>query len=140
MIGLAVALGLAVTPEAADLTGRMRESASAAQALQGPLDGTWVLDDSHRRPLFVLQITDQAGGAGPLAGAWRRSGASPRASPIDAITRQGDRLAIGFADDGKLVRISLRRDHEGGWSGVANEDGHDLSVALRPSAPGASPR
>ena len=30
MIGLAVALGLAVTPEAADLTGRMRESASAA--------------------------------------------------------------------------------------------------------------
>jgi hypothetical protein len=116
------------------------ESVSAAQALQGPLDGTWTLEDSRRQPLFVLQITDPAGGAGPLGGAWLGSAANARANPIDAITRRGDRLSIEFADNGKRVRISLKRDLEGRWSGVAKENGRDLLLTLRRSAPDPAPR
>jgi hypothetical protein len=142
MIALAVALGLAAgpaaagqaAPEATDLAARIRESAAAAQALQGPMDGTWTLSDARRRPLFVFQFTDPAGGAGPLEGAWRRSGASAPAGLIDAIARRGDHLAIRFAGGGEVVRVRLRRRADGTWSGEANENGHDLSVALRRSA------
>jgi len=139
MIGVAVALGLAAAPEATDLANRMRESAAAAQALQGPLDGTWTLSDHHRRPLFVLQITDPAGGRA-LAGAWRRAGVSAAASPIDDIARQGDRLEIRFAGGetaGETVRVRLRRRGEGAWAGVAAcENGHGLAVTLRRSTAG----
>ena len=142
MIALAVALGLATgsaaagqaAPEATDLAVRMRDSAAAAQALQGMLDGTWTLSDARRRPLFVLQITDPAGGAGPLEGAWRRPGASAMAGLIDAIARRGDRLAIRFAGGGEVVRLSLRRQADGAWSGEANESGRDHRVSLRRSA------
>jgi hypothetical protein len=140
VIGLALALGLAATPEASDLAARMRESSTAAQVLQGPLDGTWTLEDARRGPLFVFQITDAAGASGRLDGAWRRSGASAPVGLIDVITRRGDRLAIRFADDGKVVWIRLRRRGDGGWSGEANENGHDRPVTLRRSAPGASAR
>src|SRR5271165_4228998 len=88
LIGLAVALGLAArsAPQASDLTIRMQESAAAAQALQGPLDGTWALSDAQSQPLFMFQIADPAGGAGQLQGAWRRSGGSaPAAGLIDTI-------------------------------------------------------
>ena len=142
MIGLAVAIGLVAAPgaaEATDLATRMRESAAAAQALQGPLDGAWTLCDAHGRPLFVLQITDPAGGAGPPEGAWRRSGASAAAGLIDAIARRGDRLVIRLAGDGEVARVRLRRRGDGSWSGKANENGHDIPVALR-RAGGAPPR
>ena len=138
MIGLAVALGLAAAPEATDLAVRMRDSAAAAQALQGPLDGSWTLWAGDR-PLYILQLTDPAGGAGPLQGAWRRSGASTAAGLIDAVARQGDRLAIRFAGDGEVVRVRLRRRADGAWFGEANENGRDFAVALRRSAPNTTP-
>lgn len=141
MIGLAVALGLAAAPEATDLAVRMRDSAAAAQALQGPLDGTWTLGDTHHRLLFVFQVSDPAGGAGSLEGAWRRSGESAPAGLIDAIARRGDRLAIRFTGGhGEVVRVRLRRRADGVWSGEANENGHDLPVALRRTASGVAPR
>jgi hypothetical protein len=143
MIGLALALGLAAGKAAAeptDLATRMRDSAAAAQALQGPLDGTWTLWDARGRSLFVFQITDPVGGAGPLEGAWRRSGASAPAGMIEAIARRGDHLAIRFAGAGEVVRARLRRRGDGAWSGEANENGRDLSVAIRRSTLGATPR
>ena len=139
MIALAVALGLAAAPEATDFTTRMRDSAAAAEALQGPLDGTWTLRDAQRRPLFVFQITDPVGG-GPLEGAWRRPGASAPVVLIDEIERRGDRLAIRFAGDGEVVRVSLRRRGDGAWTGQANENGREFLVSLRRPAPAATPR
>ncbi|HLZ84105.1 MAG TPA: hypothetical protein VKQ54_11110 [Caulobacteraceae bacterium] len=142
MIGLAVVLGLAAgqaPPEAADLAVRMRDSAAAAQALQGPLDGTWTLW-AGKRPLFVLQITDPAGGAGSPEGAWRRADASAPTGPIDGIARRGDRLTIRFTSGGEVVRVRLSRRADGTWSGEANENGRERAVALRRSAPDATSR
>ncbi len=112
----------------------MRDSGAAAQALQGPLDGTWALWDGHRQPRYVFQITDPAGGAGPPEGAWRRFGAAAT-GPIAAIIRRGDRLTIQFAADGEVVRVSLSRHGDGEWSGDVKENGRDLSVAVRLSGP-----
>lgn len=140
MLSLAVALGLATAPDAADLAIRMRESAAAAQALQGALDGTWTLWDAHHRRLFVLQITDPAAG-GPLAGAWRGTGASTAAGLIDAIARHGDHLEIRLARGSpapETVQIRLRRRGGGAWAGVATANGAVLSVTLRRSAPAAT--
>jgi hypothetical protein len=137
MIALAVAAWLAAAPEANDLTTRMRDSAAAAQALEGPLDGAWTLWAGDR-PLYVFQITDPAGGAGPLGGAWRRTGVSASAGPIDAIVLRGDRLAIRFAADGVAVGVRLRRRPSGAWSGEVNQYGRPFPAALRPTAPGAT--
>jgi hypothetical protein len=131
MISLAVALGLAGAPDATDLAVRMRDSAAAAQALQGPLDGTWILL-TRERPLYVIQLTDPAGGSGPLTGAWRGPGASASIGLIDAIVRRGDSLTIQFAASGVVVRVLLRRD-DGTWIGTANENGRDRGVVLRRS-------
>jgi hypothetical protein len=147
MIGLAVALGLAAGPavagrpalQATDLATRMRDSAAAAQALQGPLDGTWTLWDAHRRPLFVFQITDPVGGAGPLEGAWRQAGASAPAGLIDVMARRADHLVIRFVSAGESTRLCLHRRSDGSWSGEANENGHVLPVALRRSTRSPAP-
>ena len=143
MIGLAVVLALAAMPSAsppADFTARMRDSATAAQGLQGPLDGTWTLRDVRGRPLYVFQITDPVGGAGPLEGAWRKSGRSAPAGLIDAVARRSDRLTIRFAGGGEVVRVRLRRRGDGAWVGGVSENGHDLAVTLRRSALGETPR
>ena len=137
MIGVVFAAWLAAAPEANDLTTRMRDSAAAAQALEGPLDGAWTLWTGDR-PLYVFQITDPAGGAGLLGGAWRLTGAPAPAGLIDAIARRGDRLAIRFAGEGEVVRVRLRRRADGAWSGEANENGRAFPAALRRTAPGAT--
>ena len=131
MIALAVALGVAAAPRPTDLTTRLRDSATAAQALLGPLDGRWTLSDLHGRHLFALEITDPAGGAGVLEGAWSRSGETRSVALIDAIARRGDHLSIRFTDDGEIVRLRLRRRTDGAWSGEANDHRKTLQVALR---------
>jgi hypothetical protein len=131
VIALAVALGVAAAPEPTDLTTRVRDSAAAAQALLGPLDGRWTLSDLHGRDLFALEITDPAGGAGALEGAWSRSGETGSVALIDAIARRGDHLAIRFTGHGEVVRLRLRRGADGAWSGEANDNGRTLQVALR---------
>jgi hypothetical protein len=137
MIGVALAAWLAAAPEANDLTTRMRDSAAAAQALEGPLDGAWTLWAGDR-PLYVFQITDPADAAGPLGGAWRLAGASASVGVIAAIARRGDRLTFRFAADGEVVRVRLRRRADGAWSGAADENGRAFPAALRRTAPGAT--
>jgi hypothetical protein len=53
------------------LTTRIEESAAAAQAVQGPLDGAWTLRARAGRVLFVFQMSDPPGSVGPVQGAWR---------------------------------------------------------------------
>jgi hypothetical protein len=138
VLTLAVALGLAATVEQTDLDTRLRDSAAAAQVLQGPLDGCWTLWNDARR-LYVFQVSDPAGGSGSLAAAWRRTGASAPLGLVDVIARQGDRLTMRFAVDRRIVRLRLQRAGRGAWTGRLNESGQDLWVALRRTASDAAP-
>jgi len=110
---------------------RMRDSAAAAQALQGPLDGRWAMRDAKGHTLYLLQIADPAQAVGPLTAAWSdpRTGAL---GGVDAISRVGDRLTLVFAPglDGKTLRVALRRQRGGIWAGWATSARARRSVRL----------
>jgi hypothetical protein len=110
----------------------MRDSAAAAQALQGPLDGGWTLRDAGRRPLYAFQITDPAGGIGPVDAAWRAAGPSGAIGVASAIARQGKRLTITFTPEGAAgaAEVRLTRRRAGVWSGRLTEDGRTRRVTL----------
>jgi hypothetical protein len=116
---LAAAL-LAAAP-APDVGARIRDSEQAAQALQGPLDGAWVLTDAAGRNLYLFQLVDPVGG-GPLQGAWRDpSGHAPHGDMgvFTDLRREGDRLIIALPPHGDApgAVIRLRRDGRGLWRG-----------------------
>ena len=132
-LGALVLASATAAPAPGDLTARMRESAAAAQALQGPLDGGWVLTDHRGRILYVLQVTDPAGDDPRLAAAWRAAEVPSRAGPVDAIVRRGRRLTVGFEDParGDAITVSLRRRDAGTWTGLITESGRAAAVKLR---------
>jgi hypothetical protein len=104
---------------------RMATSASAAETLQGPLDGAWVVRDGHGRALLRLEIEDPPPGNGPPTGAW--SLAEGRAmGAIDRIEANGWTLRIQVAPDERLV---LQRSH-GQWRGRMIEAGRASLVSL----------
>ncbi len=131
----ALLLGWLVSAQTPDqvFEQRMRDSAAAAQALQGPLDGRWTLTDATGKTLYLLQIADPPHDAAPLTAAWTdpRTGAL---GPVDAIRRVGDRLNLVFASDpaGPPVRVTLRRLSGGVWSGWAASGGPLRRVRLSP--------
>jgi hypothetical protein len=115
---------LAAAPASSNVDARIAASAAAAQALQGPLDGTWVLADHKGRALYVLQIVDPPSGA--LQAAWRDpAGALGVAS---RVRRSGDHLEMTF--DASRI-LSLRRDSGGAWRGRLDRAGRPLAVTLR---------
>ena len=130
MIGLLAALLLSTTTPADPLGARIAESAQAAQALQGPLDGAWVLRDAKGRRLLILQIVDPAGG-GPLAAAWREPGDGGATGYVDAIERTAGGLMIRVtsAENGKVAIIRLNRSGME-FAGRRIEDGRSLAVRL----------
>ena len=127
-----VALAIAATPPATDVGARLRESGEAAQALQGPLDGTWTLRDNRGDAVLLFQITDPAGG-GPLEAAWREPGAGGAAGVVETIARRGDLLSILFTqtDGAGHVDLRLKRFSQGSWWGHLVEAGHVSPVILR---------
>ncbi len=126
---LAALLVSAATP-ADPLGARIAQSAQAAQALQGPLDGAWELRDARGRKLLILQIVDPAGG-GPPAAAWREPGDGWASGYVDQIERTGGRLTIVFTRPGatEATRIRLRTGR-GGFAGSISEDGKRRIVRL----------
>ncbi len=139
MIGAALALAGAIAlaeapaadPVAAAFDARMAQSAQAAQALQGPLDGTWLVRDPRGRVLLVLQISDPANGAGPLAAAWREP-IGPGIGMVREITRSDGRLTIALDDAGGLAwTIRLTRSDHGAWRGRLTQGPDEIfNVAL----------
>jgi hypothetical protein len=113
---------------------RMRDSAAAAQALQGPLDGGWTVADAKGRALYLLQIADPPHAAAPLTAAWSdpRTGAL---GGVDVIIRVGDHLSLAFAPDpaGGAVRLVLTRAKGGVWRGWVISGGVRRPVRLRRS-------
>jgi len=121
---------------------RVKGSIAAAQGLQGPLDGGWILRGGDGVALYSLQIADPAGGYGPVEGAWRdlrRPGAVGSTGLIDSIERTYDGgAAVRFmprAGVGSTLALNVGPD--GSWSGRLTEDGAaPASVAIeRTGAP-----
>ncbi len=105
------------TDPAAVFDARMVQSARAAQALQGDLDGRWVLRSAGGERLMVLQIADPPQHAAPLTAAWAAPGGGAPA-PVALIARSGERLEIVLGDTGRPAgRLTLSRIG-GVWRGA----------------------
>ena len=135
--GLIAALLLAATTPADPVGARIAASSRAAQALQGPLDGTWVLRDGAGRAVLILQIVDPAGG-GALSAAWRAPGEGGATGYVDAIARRPGGLTFAFIRPGlgeaSRVRLRLSTSSDG-MTGSMSERGKARRVRLtRPAA------
>ena len=107
------------------LTDRIAESAVAAQALQGPLDGAWTLRGSGGAVLFTFQMSDPPGSVGPVEGAWRDPAGAIGAAEFVADGRRL-RVTVEGAAPATLVLIARRAR---GWRGSLSGRG---AVVLTP--------
>ncbi len=124
---------------ASDIDSRIAASAAAAQALYGPLDGTWALRDSQGRLRYVIQIVDPVPGQGDLQAAWRDPSAADRGSDlgvVDSIRREGLRLVLTFARPDGPVSLTLAEGGGERWTGRMERQGRPISVSLTRFAPG----
>ena len=115
---------------------RIRSSAAAAEALQGPLDGPWTLVSAVGTPIFAFQLVDRPGGQGALEGVWRdlrRPSTPGDIGLIDQIARSPTALTITLnATPGQpTVMIALHPDPTGMWSGELHEGEATTQVKLR---------
>ncbi len=121
--------------EPTDLGLRIRASALAAQALQGPLDGTWSLRDRHGMILFRLRIVDTGGQR--LQAAWSGIGGERKPAPVDAIVVHNGILSIRLTPDPSAglgagpVSILLKWHVGMGWVGRLNGRSRATRVILR---------
>jgi hypothetical protein len=113
---------------------RIAQSATAAQALQGPLDGTWVLVDGAGRPRFALQIVDPAGWDEPLQAAWREADGDVLGA-VSTVRRSRERLSLVFEVAGQQAQVRLRRSRGGIWRGNLRLSSAVTAVSLRHGAP-----
>jgi hypothetical protein len=110
---------------------RLRASASAVRAFQGPMEGGWALT-AGGRDLYVLQLIDRGGW---VDGAWRdvrRPGAPDGSGFIEGIQRTatGDltfRFAAGI--------VAVLHPSNGRWSGQLTEAGRTETVTLKRRGP-----
>ncbi|MGH6957638.1 MAG: hypothetical protein ACREEW_13315 [Caulobacteraceae bacterium] len=131
----AVAL-VAQAPAAAQpqeaIGARIAASADAAEALQGPLDGEWMLRSASGAALYDFQLVDKPGGEGGLEGVWRdlRKPAIPGAvGVVERFSYDGRRLSLSFKDGGEPVTVRLRRSRER-WRGEMTSGGRAAKVVL----------
>jgi hypothetical protein len=115
---------------------RIRSSAAAAQALQGPLDGAWTLVSAAGTPVLAFELVDKPGGQGAVEGVWRdlrRPSGPGDIGLIDQIARSPTALTITLnASPGQsVVMISLHPDPGGMWSGELREGADVTQVKLR---------
>lgn len=126
MILLLAGLLLApLPPDATEFDARIAASASAAERLQGPLDGGWVVRDGRGRALLRLEIEDPPQRSGPPTGAWGVADGTAMGA-IDRIEATRGTLQIGITLDERLV---LQRRH-GRWRGRMTEAGRTTLVTL----------
>lgn len=111
---LASLLLTAPTPDpSAAFDARMVASALAAEALQGRLDGAWVVRDGRGRPLLRLEIQDPPPGSGSPTGAWSLADGSAMGAIERIETTRGAAVQVQLTPDRRLV---LQRLH-GRWRG-----------------------
>ena len=117
------------------LDARIRASVAAAQAYQGPLDGSWTLYDGQGHGVFAFQLVDPPRG-GPLEGAWRDVRKPKGVAAwglVDQLTRDGVALAFTFPETpgAPPISITLQSDATGAWSGQMTENGATQPVTLK---------
>ena len=113
---------------------RIRGGLNAAQGLQGPLDGGWVLRGPDGRTLYGLQLVDKGTGGILLEGAWRSMKPGPgQVGLVDSISRTATGgVDIRFTPRGAREPSVLQLEPAGsGWSGTLWEAGVNRSVTLR---------
>ena len=102
---------LAAPAFAQDLVGeRIKQSAEAAQRLQGPLDGTWKLVDSRGHKLLTLQIEDPAALGESISCSWRSRGRELGAA---VCAESGSKFSLSFSGR----HVVVRRQRTGVWRG-----------------------
>jgi hypothetical protein len=136
MAALAPVVALAQPDADNAVDERIRSSAAAAQALQGPLDGAWTLVSAAGTPIFAFQLVDRPGGQGAVEGVWRdlrRPSTPGDIGLIDQIARSPTALTITLAatPGQPTVMISLHPDPTGMWSGELREGAAMTQVRLR---------
>ncbi len=123
----ALAMVLAADP----LTTRIGEANSAAQALQGPLDGAWTLRDAAGRVLYVFQMSDPPGSRCPTHGAWRDGSGGSGHADFALIGQRRLRIRIEGAT---LATTFAKRG--GAWRGrLAGHGAVSLTRGLAASRP-----
>ncbi|WGM37322.1 hypothetical protein [Caulobacter sp. NIBR1757] len=115
---------------------RVRGGLNAAQGLQGPLDGGWVVRGTDGRTLYGLQLVDKGTGAVTLEGAWRslkQGQPAGQVGLVDVIERTAaGGVYIRFLPRGAQDPSILQLDPAGGgWNGTLWEAGNTRSVTLR---------
>jgi hypothetical protein len=133
---LAPTLALAQPDQDNTVDNRIRESAAAAEALQGPLDGAWTLLSAAGTPIYAFQLVDKPGGGAAVEGVWRdlrRPSTPGDIGLIDQIVRGPATLTITLdATPGQsAVVISLRPAPAGAWSGELKQGASTTAVKLR---------
>jgi hypothetical protein len=124
-VTLAALLVVLATQGVPDSLGaRILESARAAQALQGPLDGAWLLTGADGRMLYRLRIADPADG-GPIGLAW--SDPAGATGVAVAVRRSPNGLKTSFGRAGPWLEL---REVGARWRGRLRIDGRIQSVRL----------
>jgi hypothetical protein len=144
MRGALIALAVALAPMLAQaepysdsaVDARIRGSAAAAEALQGPLDGSWTLVSATGTAIYALQLVDKPGGQGAVEGVWRdlrRPSTPGDIGLIDQVARSPAALTITInAVPGQsAVVINLRPDPTGMWSGELRQGAETTPVKMR---------
>jgi hypothetical protein len=119
---LIAALALVYAPTHADpaapaFDARMAASAKEAQALQGPLDGAWLVRDDRGDAMIVLQITDAPNHTGKLVAAWREPN-GPSMGIVSEIRRSRGGLIIRLVEGRRLHETIQVRRSGGLWHGL----------------------
>lgn len=122
------------TPVEKAYESRIRGGLNAAQGLQGPLDGGWIVRGPDGRTLYSLQLVDKGTGALSLEGAWRSlKPGQTQVGLVDTIERTTTggvyiRFTPRGAREPSILQLS---PSSGGWSGTLWEAGDTRTVTVR---------
>jgi hypothetical protein len=130
MIPVIATLLLAAAPVSPDV--RIAASAAAAQALQGPLDGTWAAQFwSHRniRTGYTFQIVDTVTRRRALQAAWCSSDGK-RCGYVEKIRHSSTALHMKFHDQGIAVDVDLQPSGPRTWRGEIERGDEKFSALV----------
>ena len=112
---------------------RLHAAYEAAEARQGPLDGSWRLTGADGDVLFEFVLSDP--GASNMTGAWRdlrRGGGADGSGFVSAVYRTADGGGVRLTESsgGAETVLQLRPTADGRWGGELTENGAVRSVVM----------